>query len=155
MLQPNEIKELEESMKREGEKIFEDKKGAAPTKEENGSAMENIAEKVSAFDEIDPFKRLAFYGFVKRTTTDRCIDIKFTKDGTLFGVQSAGKVIEFFNVNNEEEIKKKQKRRQKRQREKAKKKAEETGESVEEEPFVPKPSDEYISKQVCALFLHS
>eukprot|EP01127_Copromyxa_protea_P022589 TRINITY_DN8179_c0_g1_i1.p1 TRINITY_DN8179_c0_g1~~TRINITY_DN8179_c0_g1_i1.p1 ORF type:complete len:959 (+),score=261.96 TRINITY_DN8179_c0_g1_i1:33-2909(+) len=137
-LQPNEIKELEDSMKLESEKIFDNAK----------LTTDGIEETVSEFDKVDPFKRLSFYGFLKRVTTERIVNIKFTQDGTLFGVQSAGKVIEFFSVHSEEEITKKQKRRMKREREKARVAAEESGEAVVEPTLVPKPSDEYSSKQV-------
>lgn len=149
VLQPDEIKELEESMKVEGERIFDNEK----LKNVIGVTGESgIAEAVSEFDKVDPFKRISFFGFLKRTTTDRCIDVKFTRDGSLFAIQSSGKVIEFFNVHNSEEITKKQKRRQKRTREKIKKR-QEAGDNVEAEPFAPKPSDEYSSKQVhCQIF---
>jgi hypothetical protein len=141
VLQPDQIKELEEAMKLEGEKIFSDNAGRLGT-------GEGIAETVSEFEKVDAFKRISFYGFLKRATTDRIVDVKFTKDGSIFGVQSAGKVIEFFNVHTEEEIQKKRKRRQKRQREKARKKAEEDGVEVPGLEFSPKPADEYSSKQV-------
>ncbi len=77
--------------------------------EEMKQARENI---------LDRALHLRFIGSFAKETRNRTISMQFSNLGTAFGVQSAGKSIEIYDVKNAEEIEKKRKRRLKRRREK-------------------------------------
>ena len=67
---------------------------------------------------LDRALHLRFIGSFAKETRNRTISMQFSNLGTAFGVQSAGKSIEIYDVKNAEEIEKKRKRRLKRRREK-------------------------------------
>ncbi len=73
-------------------------------------------------DETENIKMATLLSIVKRQGRERGMTIRYSNDGTLLGVQGAGKILEIFRVRNEIEIEKKIARRKKRQREKNKNK---------------------------------
>ncbi|CAJ0919354.1 3716_t:CDS:10 [Entrophospora sp. SA101] len=66
-------------------------------------------------------RSIKFYGSVTRQSKDRVVTLAFHPKLNLLGVQGAGKIIEFFRINKDEEIKKKLARRKKREKEKRQK----------------------------------
>eukprot|EP01126_Amoeba_proteus_P047323 TRINITY_DN5394_c0_g1_i7.p1 TRINITY_DN5394_c0_g1~~TRINITY_DN5394_c0_g1_i7.p1 ORF type:complete len:712 (+),score=151.18 TRINITY_DN5394_c0_g1_i7:71-2206(+) len=163
ILQPDQIKEQEESLKQEKNKPVGSIMGSKSFVRVDSEVSSNPVEDQALDQEHNPFKRIAFWGLLKRQNTEPPSGILFSDDGTLFGIRTSSKVVEFFNVHNSEEIAKKQARRRKRAREKAKKmmvakgnseNEAEKGNKMEKEELtddtilLPKPSDEFSFKQV-------
>ena len=65
-------------------------------------------------------KRLNFLGTIDKKTKERGVLLRFNCDNTIFACQTAGKDVEFFSVNNEDEIKIKLKKRKKKKRKRKK-----------------------------------
>ena len=58
-------------------------------------------------DETENIKMATLLSIVKRQGRERGMTIRYSNDGTLLGVQGAGKILEIFRVRNEIEIEKK------------------------------------------------
>ena len=79
------------------------KKGSSNTQailNNNGNSDDDINEEINT-------KMARLLGTVKRQGRERGMTIRYTNDGTLLGVQGAGKLLEVFRVRNEVEIEKK------------------------------------------------